>query len=153
MGIPLLRSDGTLPPGIHNAGLGELLMAYPMSTTYRRDLTDNLIRYLTVAYHLSIIEDAIIGGSFITTKAEPADIDLVVLAPKADPLTSEQKLREAGIDLLRLDVFYERTKERFMRRTRFFSLNRDNRPKGVIRLILPITKEYHHALIPTAYYL
>lgn len=72
--LPALR-DGSLPPGVHDATLGEVTAVF--GTTERRlELLAGLVRLLD---HLTEVgcRQVFLDGSFVTAKQNPADYDLV----------------------------------------------------------------------------
>ncbi len=78
MMIPDFRDDGYLPEGVHLATEAEVAFRFGSTTSRRRRLILRLRRWL----ELSRLTDArrfLLDGSFVTAKADPHDIDAVVL--------------------------------------------------------------------------
>src|SRR5579884_3620260 len=79
MALPQLRADGTLPPGTHRATLTELAAAFDQSSSTTRPALGAVL-HNAVALIRSRDPAAIIyvGGSYVTDKRDPSDIDLAV---------------------------------------------------------------------------
>lgn len=79
--LPEFDSFGDLPPGIHKASVAEFEARFGRFTT-----SDRRIRLLAAFRQLienarfsGIVDRMIVGGSYVTSKQEPNDIDLVIL--------------------------------------------------------------------------
>ena len=77
--IPRLREDGMLPVGIHQATLNELFIAFPGRNQQRQLLNDSLRRVIAALRTLDTTIMIFIDGSYVTSKAEPNDIDLLLI--------------------------------------------------------------------------
>ena len=85
--IPELN-DGVLPPGIHPCTLEECKNTFgKFSRSDRRlRLTEALARYLKEVASTGIAVGVLVDGSYVTAKAEPNDLDLIlVLRSDFDP--------------------------------------------------------------------
>ena len=76
--IPDFRPDGYLPEGIHDASEADVTFRFGLSTTRRRRQIFRLRRWLQLA-PATRARRFLLDGSFVTDKAEPNDIDAVVL--------------------------------------------------------------------------
>src|SRR4051812_5633922 len=76
--IPSFRADGYLPEGLHRASEAEALFRFGTSTRRRRRLALRLRRWLELARKVGASR-LLLDGSFVTAKAEPQDIDAVLL--------------------------------------------------------------------------
>lgn len=88
MPIPPFDANGFLPAGIHDASLGEVLGRFGQfqGTDWRVTLGTRLSAFAAEARDSGLVAYLIVDGSFVSSKAEPGDIDLiVVLHPDADP--------------------------------------------------------------------
>jgi len=80
IGIPEHLASGLLPAGIHQATAGELITRFDGRGTggavgaRRAQLMDSLAEMLERVRPAGV-ESVLLGGSFITTKAAPGDID------------------------------------------------------------------------------
>lgn len=78
--IPPRRPDGTLPPGIYRATIEELLAACPPVNEQRRILNDSLQRAVEELRKLDPSLEIYVDGSYVTNKAEPNDVDVLIVA-------------------------------------------------------------------------
>lgn len=146
--LPEFDIDGDLPPGIHQATLDELeaqLGRFVVSD--RRINLFGLFRQLmTMARSSGIVDRLLVGGSFVTAKPEPNDIDVVVIISvdvDFEALTAGQYavtdrralrrvLKTDALDIItvrngttRMDLVLE-----------FFQSKRDNKQVGVVEVKL-----------------
>ena len=79
--IPEFDSDGELPPGVHVATLDEVRQRFGIfSLTNRRpQLFTKLSELVEVARVSGIVDRLIIAGSFVTAKAAPNDVDVLII--------------------------------------------------------------------------
>lgn len=80
--IPKLRPDGTLPPGVYQAAIAEILAAYPPVNQQRQILNDSLQRVIEELRKLDPSLVIFVDGSYITRKAEPDDVDLLIVTTR-----------------------------------------------------------------------
>ena len=80
--IPKRRSDGTLPPGVYQATIAEILAAYPPVNQQRQILNDSLQRAVEELRKLDPSLVIFVDGSYVTQKAEPNDVDLLVVTTR-----------------------------------------------------------------------
>ncbi|MFZ1023296.1 MAG: hypothetical protein WAN87_04095 [Thermoplasmata archaeon] len=72
-----LRSDGILAPGVHAATFDEVVELFGR-TARRRALALKLGRLVHVARRCGIVREIYVDGSFVTDKADPGDIDIIL---------------------------------------------------------------------------
>src|SRR5579864_7756641 len=79
--IPELDTDGLLPVGIHDCTENEIYQRFGRfsSSDRRPQLFGKLQDYLNDARISGLFSAIIIDGSFITSKPEPGDIDLIAV--------------------------------------------------------------------------
>lgn len=146
MPIPPLNEDGLLPPGIHDCSLRELGERFGTfhSTDRRPRLYEKLQEYLIQVRSTGLVVAIIVNGSFVTSKPDPGDIDLILVlssnqAPRADlppmvyNVVSERLVRRRyGFDVL---VAREDARE-YGRYVEFFQQVRGqpHLRKGVLRI-------------------
>src|SRR2546423_14437218 len=75
------RQDGYLPEGLFLASEAEVTFRFGTTNRTRRRLVLRVRRWIHLAREVHAIR-LFIDGSFITAKAEPNDVDAVVLLPK-----------------------------------------------------------------------
>lgn len=135
MPLPALRSDGTLPPGIHRATLDEVFAAFPDTTSERQALNAALSNGVATIERLSLADEIVLDGSYISIKPDPADVDIIVLTPGVYQLAGEQQYTAEGIDLNLLDIQFAHDPADFQGWLTFFSTARNGQAKGIISLI------------------
>ena len=77
--IPALTREGLLPPGVHGASLDEIVQRFGAGGPVRRDVAARLRRILASAIGTGHLRRAFVWGSFVTAKAEPADVDIMLV--------------------------------------------------------------------------
>ncbi|MEX2317389.1 MAG: hypothetical protein WD669_09575 [Pirellulales bacterium] len=79
--IPEFNEHGLLPPGIHMTTLEEFerRFSYFASSDRRFRLFDKLRELYLVAKHTGVVKQFIVGGSFVSSKPEPADFDCILV--------------------------------------------------------------------------
>lgn len=70
---------GDLPEGIHTSSIQEVVARFGVGTDQRRRVTANLIRIYQIAQETGKLDRFLIFGSYITTKPEPNDVDVVLV--------------------------------------------------------------------------
>jgi hypothetical protein len=80
---PPLNEAGDLPLGIHSATLAEVIERFGKGSPHRAAVARRLERIYSLVHGLGGLDRFIIFGSFITTKAEPNDVDIFLLMADA----------------------------------------------------------------------
>jgi uncharacterized protein DUF6932 len=146
--LPEFDIDGDLPPGIHHATFDELerrLSRFVISDR-RINLFTSLKQLMAMARGSGIVHRLVIGGSFVTSKAEPNDIDIVIvlsndlefdaLTPSQYAVTDRSALRSV-LKTGALDVTTVRSGTSQMDLVlEFFQCKRDNKQVGVVEVKL-----------------
>lgn len=144
MGIPALQENGDLPPGEHTASLDEVELDFGSSTD-RRKLLMRGLREAANNFELSGVRTLWIDGSFISAKEEPNDIDgcweftSVVNTKMLDPVflgTREKMKKKYGLDFFIANIIEAGSGLPF---PKFFQVNRDGDPKGIIVVKLGVS--------------
>jgi hypothetical protein len=146
--LPDFESDGNLPAGIHRASLTDIEKRFArfMGSDRRIRLFSKLKQLMEIARFSGIVQRVIIGGSFVTAKSVPNDVDAVIVIAKdvdIETLVQHQYIatdRDALRRVLKGDDFdvivvREGTK-RMQTIIEFFQSNRDNKPVGVVEVEL-----------------
>jgi hypothetical protein len=127
-----------LPPGIHEATWPELVERFGTNQR-RREILAGLLRALQ-ALKAAGCQRAYVDGSFVTSKEEPGDFDgcwdhTGVDFDALDPVLLDfDGHREAQKAKFEGELFIaDAPGNRFLE---FFQLDRDGRPKGIIRINL-----------------
>lgn len=79
MPLPKFNERGDLPEGIHRASLEEVLSRLGSDSAKRRSAAASLISVVELARATGALMRLIIFGSFVTSKAEPRDIDIILI--------------------------------------------------------------------------
>jgi hypothetical protein len=79
MAIPDFNADGDLPEGVYSATLADVLARFGGGSRKRQEVTARLLRIVNLATATNDVDRLILYGSYITTKVEPNDVDLVLL--------------------------------------------------------------------------
>ncbi|HEY1377785.1 MAG TPA: hypothetical protein VGF55_13385 [Gemmataceae bacterium] len=141
--IPPFRADGYLPEGLYLASVAEVTFRFGASTPRRRRLALRLRRWVELARHIGG-RRLLVDGSFITTQAEPRDVDAVILLP-ADfeqqiEVGAEPALELEGMLLTRRpeEIFAAEDQADWDEWVEFFSRTReaDGRRKGLVEIEL-----------------
>jgi hypothetical protein len=146
--IPSFDQNGNLPEGIHDCTVdeaGERFGSFQRAVQ-RRQLWDRFVEFMVEVMECGLVDAILVDGSFVTAKAEPNDIDLVLLVsanhdfaadlqPSAYNVLSKRRVnRRFGFDLLvaRADS------EEYRRYVGFFQQVRlePGRKKGILRIWL-----------------
>ncbi|HST90533.1 MAG TPA: hypothetical protein VLJ14_19325 [Ktedonobacterales bacterium] len=135
MPLPVPRADGMLPPGIHHATLDEVFAAFPAATTKRQALNAAVEFCVAAIKRLGLADQIALDGSYISAKANPSDVDMVVLTPGVYQMAGERRFAAEGIDTNLLDIQFAHDASAFQGWLTFFSIARDLSPKGVVSLI------------------
>lgn len=86
--LPAFNEEGDLPPGMHGATLSEVLERFGQGTAQRRAVADRLNRIYQLAASTGQLARFVVFGSFVTAKAEPNDVDIVILMEDTFDLAS-----------------------------------------------------------------
>jgi predicted nucleotidyltransferase len=86
--LPAFSEDGDLPPGVHGATLSEVLVRFGQGSVQRVAVADRLARLYQLATSTGQVARVAVFGSFITAKAEPNDIDILLLMEDTFDLAS-----------------------------------------------------------------
>jgi len=91
MAIPDTDGDGFLPVGVHECTLDEINERFGgfQRSTCRPNLMAKLLEYLTEIRGTGMVSFVVMDGSFVTDKAEPNDIDLVLVLPENHDFSGE----------------------------------------------------------------
>ena len=79
MPLPSFNRAGDLPEGLYQATLVEIIARFGEGTVKRRAVTERLQRVYELATTTGKLERFIIFGSYITSKPEPNDVDIILI--------------------------------------------------------------------------
>jgi hypothetical protein len=86
--VPAFNEEGDLPPGVHRATLAVVLERFGQGTVQRRAVADRLNRIYQLAVSTGQLARFVVFGSFVTAKAEPNDVDIILLMENTFDLAS-----------------------------------------------------------------
>lgn len=131
--VPPPRSDGNLPPGVHDASLAEVLTSYPARNPQRQLLNDSLAQVVDHLWRLDPSFSILVDGSYVTTKAEPNDIDLLIITRRYNELSLRQYLdRVCPVEAVSIHAYVEPHVPCAL--LDFFTRTRRGTAKGIIEL-------------------
>ena len=145
-----MEAKPILEPGLNDLALSDLemyfLSSFPESTT-RPALIEGLKAYLAHLKSLGVQIELWVDGSFVTTKLNPSDVDLVLFAPAAGLDTLEPQKQEAFSALVDratikqyfgCDVLFCPSENQNMRSywRGWYGFDRNEQPKGIARLMV-----------------
>lgn len=82
---PSFNQQGDLPPGVHRAHLSQVLDHFGQGSLRRQIMGRRLERIYRLAAATGHLARFVVYGSFVTTKANPGDVDVFMLmAPGFD---------------------------------------------------------------------
>ena len=79
MPLPHFNSEGDLPTGVYQTTMDEVVARFGSGTPQRQALTASLRRIYDLASATGRLNRFVLFGSYITTKPEPNDIDIVLV--------------------------------------------------------------------------
>lgn len=79
MDLPAFNEEGDLPPGVHRATLANVLERFGQGTVQRWAVAGRLARVHQLAVSTGHLARFIVFGSFVTAKADPNDVDVILL--------------------------------------------------------------------------
>lgn len=88
MALPPFDENGDLPPGVHRATLSEVTDRFDLGELQRRAVAGRLTRIYELVASTGQLARFVVFGSFVTAKAEPNDVDIVLLMEDAFDLSS-----------------------------------------------------------------
>ena len=145
MPLPAFDSRGDLPAGVHQATLAEVIERFGHGTPQRELVTARLIRIYELARRTGKLLRFVIFGSYVTTKSEPNDVDIILvmaddftehdyepyLFPVFEHLRAQQELG-ASIFAVRPGFVMGETVEYFIAH---WQIKRDKSRHGIVEVI------------------
>lgn len=95
--IPLLDTRGLLPVGIHSATIDEINASHLCDSAYRAEIFSSLLKFMRIELLPACVDFYIdIGGSFVTDKPIPTDIDVTLRIPILSIADAAQTMQSLG---------------------------------------------------------
>ncbi len=79
MTFPAFNEEGDPPPGVYQATLSNVLERFGQGSVQRRTVAARLIRLHQLAVSTGYLARFVVFGSFVTAKADPNDVDVILL--------------------------------------------------------------------------
>jgi hypothetical protein len=141
--IPPFRPDGYLPEGLYLATEAEVTFRFGASSRRRRRLALRLRRWIQPGRQVRG-QRLLVDGSFVTAKANPNDLDAVILLPQnfeqqvAEGLEPALELEEMLLTRRPEEIFAAEDEHDWNEWVEFFSRTReaDGRRKGLVEIAL-----------------
>jgi hypothetical protein len=86
--LPAFNEEGDLPPGVYRATMTSVLERFGEGSVQRRAVGDRLSRIYELAASTGQVARFVVFGSFVTSKVEPNDVDVVILMEDAFDLSA-----------------------------------------------------------------
>jgi hypothetical protein len=88
MALPEFNADGDLPPGVYPVTLPEALARFGHGSPQRRVVAGRLTHLHRLAVSTGHLARFVVFGSFVTAKADPRDVDVVLVMDDAFDLAA-----------------------------------------------------------------
>lgn len=88
MALPAFNEEGDLPPGLYRATLSEVMERFGQGSAQRRVVARRLKRVYELVFSTKQLARFVVFGSFATAKAEPNDVDIILLMEDTFDLAS-----------------------------------------------------------------
>lgn len=132
--IPDYESDGLLPPGTHRS-TGDEFISHFCNGVHRKGLTKAITDLFDFATARGA-NDIVFGGSFVTTAAEPSDVDCMIVFDNENQIPDY--VDRLNLDGTKLDIFYASLDQPGLvsATARLLSENRRGRSVGIVSVPL-----------------
>jgi hypothetical protein len=146
MPLPEFDSHGDLPVGVHPASLEEVCARFGQGTSQRQFVTSRLIHIYKLARQTGKLERFIVFGSYITSKPDPNDVDILLVMrddftaqdydadafPMFDHMRAQRELG-ASIFAIRSAFILGMTVNEFITQ---WQIKRDLSRRGIVEIVL-----------------
>jgi hypothetical protein len=79
LSLPPFNEEGDLPPGVYPATLTGVLIRFGQGSIQRQAVANRLKRIYSLVASTGHLARFVLFGSFITAKAEPKDVDILLI--------------------------------------------------------------------------
>jgi hypothetical protein len=118
---------------VHHASLAEVLTAFPARNQQRQLLDDALTQVVDWLWRLDPTLTIFVDGSYATGKAEPNDVDLLIISMRYNELSVQQYLdRVCPVEAVSVHIYVEPQLPSPL--LDFFTTTRRGTAKGIIEL-------------------
>jgi len=129
--LPGFDQHGNLPPGIHRSTLQELVERFGHGSPEREVEAKELLRFVDWAKKAGV-RRLLVNGSYITTKARPNDVDIVILPGSDEDMPSDEEIKWPFLHIL--IAVDEADLKRWADED--FGSDRQDHRKGIVEVIL-----------------
>lgn len=137
--IPDFNAQGYLPQGIHKAPMAEFVDRFCRGSDSRRRLYANFNDLLRQNREINDkIVRLLIDGSFVTSKTEPGDLDIILVFARDFDFDSPSSLRLQNTKAdynIHLIAILEDMPDEFEYWIDFFGHDRGQEPKGLVEVL------------------
>jgi hypothetical protein len=132
--IPDFTDDGCLPVGMHPATLGEIAAHFGQEPELRRVQMESL-QWLVELARRAGVQRVVVGGSFVTDKWEPNDVDCLLLQGPAfgHDEEADNELR-AGLPFIDMVVVRKADFDLYV--DQIYGTDRHGNARGLVEVIL-----------------
>jgi hypothetical protein len=132
--IPDFTGDGCLPAGIHPASLEEIAARFGQEPELRRVQMESL-EWLADLARRAGVQRVVVGGSFVTEKWEPNDVDCLLLQGPAfgQDEAADNELR-AGLPFIEMVVVGQAEFDLYIQH--IYGTDRHGNARGLVEVIL-----------------
>lgn len=131
--IPPLQPNGTLPPGIYSTTIAEIEAAYPPVNEQRAILNESLKQAIELLRTLDPALVIFVDGSYVTAKAEPNDVDMLIVSGRFTERHLIAYLDQVcPVEAVSLDINVEPLMSN--RIIDLFTVTRTGRAKGILQI-------------------
>ncbi|HZU35879.1 MAG TPA: hypothetical protein VFA18_08225 [Gemmataceae bacterium] len=132
--IPDFTDDGCLPAGVHLAGVDEIAARFGQEPELRRVQMESL-KWLVELARRAGAQRVVIGGSFVTDKWEPNDVDCLLLQGPAfgQDEAADNELR-AGLPFIEMVVVGQAEFQLYVEQ--IYGTDRHGNARGMVEVIL-----------------
>ena len=143
--IPQFDRQGFLPQGLHDTSIQEIRSVLGF-TSHRNRLIDGLDRFVHIWNASGFVDYAVIDGSFVTSKPEPGDIDMLIIPidgafhsvnfmDLSISYADDRDFTKAEFGCEAFVVYWEENLKEWID---FFSHDRQGNVRGLLRLEFPL---------------
>ncbi len=144
MALPKFNNKGELPEGVYQATIEEVISRFGTGTPQREDVTTRLQRIYQLSKSTDKLVRLVIFGSYITTKPNPKDVDIVLVFDDDFDLTAcDEETRKlfdhrkaedefgASIFWIRPSMLILETLDQFIA---YWQIKRDRTLRGIVEV-------------------
>jgi predicted nucleotidyltransferase len=145
MSLPDFNAEGDLPPGVYRATMEDVVSRFGSGSPERGRAIKTLQRIFELARATTNLDRMIVFGSFVTSKLQPNDVDVILVmrdefrleaCPEAakllfDHAKAEQNLG-ASVFWIRPGLLISDTLDQFIQR---WQLKRDGGRRGIVEVV------------------